>query len=73
MEDRRTRGETGAYSWTKTADGWVKNNIDVAVFQDESIAVGGIVQDSQGRFIEVRYNGSQGKWKQLDLKRHYHG
>ncbi|XP_074346706.1 uncharacterized protein LOC141685511 [Apium graveolens] len=49
-EDRRLRGELGRRVWCPPKEGWVKINIDAAVFLDGSIDVGTVIRDSQAKF-----------------------
>lgn len=52
--NRRIRGEVGDRIWTPPAEGWVKINIDAAVFLNETIGVGAVIRDDHGRFVGAR-------------------
>lgn len=55
--------EAGARLWSKPAEGWVKANIDAAVFSDGSIGIGGVIRDSQGQFLGARSRRIRGAWQ----------
>ncbi|XP_074374523.1 uncharacterized protein LOC141714927 [Apium graveolens] len=67
-EKRTIRGAMGARVWSKPNEGWLKVNIDAAIFLYGSIGVSAIVRDDQARFVASRGNelqvlGSLGKQK----------
>lgn len=43
--------------------GWVKANVDAAVFQDGTIGVGCVVRDTQGQFVSARCKRMAGAWQ----------
>ncbi|KAL8099398.1 hypothetical protein AgCh_031876 [Apium graveolens] len=63
IEDRRIRGDMCTRIWSQPKEGWLKINIDVAVFLDGSIGVAAIIRDDQARFIEARGKRIAGAWK----------
>lgn len=47
--------------WSRPPPGWVKMNVDAAIFQDGCIGVGSVLRDSQGKFMKAsctRMNGA---------------
>ena len=62
-EDRRLRGELGRRVWCPPKEGWVKINIDAAVFLDGSIGVGAVIRDSQTKFVIARGRKIAGAWR----------
>lgn len=49
--------------WTKPPMGWVKVNVDAAVFQDGSIGVGSVVRDMYGQFLSARCRRVNVAWQ----------
>ncbi|XP_017217366.2 uncharacterized protein LOC108194940 [Daucus carota subsp. sativus] len=50
-ESRKIRGEVGDRVWSPPPTGWLKINIDAAVFLDGTIGVGAVIRDDRGCFI----------------------
>lgn len=61
--NRRIRDEVGDRIWTPPAEGWVKINIDAAVFLNGTIGVGAVIRDDHGRFVGARGLKIAGAWK----------
>lgn len=53
----------GARVWSPPKAGWLKVNIDAAVFIDGSIGVGAVIRDDQARFVAARGKRIAGAWK----------
>lgn len=49
--------------WEKPSPGWIKVNIDAAVFQDNTIGCGAVIRDAQGGFMAVRCKKIEGRWR----------
>ncbi|KAL8109886.1 hypothetical protein AgCh_025833 [Apium graveolens] len=62
-EKRKIRGALGARVWSKPKEGWLKINIDAAVFLDGSIGVSALVRDDQARFVAARGRRIPGAWQ----------
>ena len=52
----------GDRTWRKPELGWLKLNIDAAVFQDGQIGVGCVLRDAQGQFVGPRCQKVGGAW-----------
>lgn len=65
VKDEARTGTTcvGDRSWTKPADGWMKINVDVAVFQDGSTGIGTVIWNAQAGFAAASYKQIEGAWK----------
>lgn len=61
--NRRIRGEVGDRSWSPPPAGWLKVNIDAAVFLNGLIGVGAVIRDDQGCFVGARCLRVTGAWK----------
>lgn len=53
-ESRRIRGETGDRVWSLPLNGWLKINVDAAVFMNGSIGVAAVIRDDRGGFVAAR-------------------
>lgn len=49
-------------TWNKPELGWLKLNIDTAIFQDGNIGVGFVFRDAQRRFVAVSCKKGK-KWR----------
>lgn len=54
--------------WRKPTDGWLKINMDAAVFTDGSIGIGAFIRDSQGCFIGARCREVEGAWSSREAE-----
>ncbi|XP_074378191.1 uncharacterized protein LOC141719717 [Apium graveolens] len=52
----------GTRQWGRPKAGWVKENVDAAIFQDRSIGCGVVIRNDQGMFLAVRSKKLQGVW-----------
>ncbi|XP_074359672.1 uncharacterized protein LOC141699722 [Apium graveolens] len=62
-KDRRNRDEVGERIWKPPAAGWLKINIDVALFLNGNIGVGDVIRDENSRFVAARGKKIAGAWK----------
>ncbi|KAL8115005.1 hypothetical protein AgCh_021723 [Apium graveolens] len=62
-ESRRIRGETGDRVWSLPLNGWLKINVDAAVFMNGSIGVAAVIRDDRGGFVAARALRIPGAWK----------
>lgn len=60
--DRRTRDEVGARVWKPPDAGWLKVNIDAAVFLNGNIGVGAVIRDENSCFVAARGKKIAGAW-----------
>lgn len=49
-----TQGEAELRVWSVPPVGWVKANVDAAVFQDGTIGIGCVIRDMHGQFVCAR-------------------
>lgn len=56
-------GAVGDRVWTKPLVGWVKMNVDAAVYQCNSIGVGWVLRDVHGKFLGARCKRMKGAWR----------
>lgn len=59
---RNLQNQQGDRTWRKPDEGWVKVNMDAAVFGDGSISVGSVIRDANGCFIGARCRRLEGSW-----------
>ncbi|XP_074333675.1 putative ribonuclease H protein At1g65750 isoform X1 [Apium graveolens] len=53
----------GARQWENPDAGWIKVNVDAAIFQDNSIGCGAVIRDHQGVFLAARCKKVDGVWR----------
>ncbi|KAL8149608.1 uncharacterized protein LOC141704125 [Apium graveolens] len=58
----------GARVWSPPKAGWLKINIDAAVFIDGNIGVGAVIRDDQARFVAARGKRIAGAWKSREAE-----
>ncbi|XP_074377753.1 uncharacterized protein LOC141719275 [Apium graveolens] len=58
-----TKIASGVRIWNSPPEGWVKINVDTAIFQDGSIGIGSIIRDSSGQFLSARCRKMVGAWQ----------
>lgn len=55
--------ETGARVWEKPATGWLKVNVDAAIFRDDNIRCDAVIRDAQGTFMGTMCKKIEGVWR----------
>ncbi|KAL8145163.1 hypothetical protein AgCh_003389 [Apium graveolens] len=53
----------GARQWERPDAGWIKVNVDAAIFQDNSIGCGEVIRDHQGVFLAARCKKVDRVWR----------
>ncbi|XP_074325881.1 uncharacterized protein LOC141663935 [Apium graveolens] len=56
-------GLRASRKWSKPQEGWVKVNVNAAIFQDGSIGIRCVIRDSQGQFLYARNRRIVGAWQ----------
>lgn len=57
-----SRGELGTRIWRPPMEGWLKINVDAAVFLDGSIGVAAVVRDDRANFVAAKGVRVAGAW-----------
>lgn len=65
----KIRGKIGDRVWSSPLSGWLKINVDAAVFMNGGIGVAAVIRDDQGAFVAARAMKIQGAWKPARLRR----
>lgn len=54
--------------WSKPPVGWVKVNVDAAVFSDNTIGFGSVIRNEEGQFLRARSGRIAGCWKRREAE-----
>lgn len=61
--NNNSQNQTEVRRWEKPKDGWIKLNVDAAVFRNNNIGCGVVLRDAQGRFLGARCKRVEGAWR----------
>lgn len=62
-ESMKIRGKIGDRVWSLPSNGWLKINVDAAVFMIWGIGIAAVIRDDRGGFVAARAMKLPGSWK----------